>query len=245
MKITTTYNIDNNSPEEKKKFIQNLFDAIVPTYDLLNRVLSGGIDMIWRIHVFRHIKSVKGRRAIDLCCGTGDVSSLLYRKGAELTSLDFSLNMLAKGKKKGALSGQSIAADAGRLPFKDNSFHTATIAFGIRNIPDLDNFIKEVYRILDDAGQLAILELVRPKAKLVGLVYSFYLGSILPLVGGVISGKRVAYKYLSTTIATFIDPNILQNMLREYGFSTVTCHPQTFGISTIMVCDKGKRHDTS
>lgn len=238
MENNASYKIDNKTPEQKKKFIQNLFDSIVPTYDLLNRVLSGGIDMIWRINVFRHIRSVKGKRTIDLCCGTGDISTLLYRKGAQLTSLDFSLHMLKKGKDKGSLPGASIAADASMIPCKDNTFHTATIAFGIRNIPDLDNFIKDVHRVLDNDGQFVILELVRPKVRLVGLVYSFYLGTILPLIGGMISGKRFAYKYLSTTIATFIDPVDLKNLLVTYGFSNVTCYPQTFGIATIIVCNK-------
>ena len=100
MEDNASYKIDNIEPEEKKKFIQSLFNSIVPTYDLLNRVLSGGIDMIWRVNVFRLINNVKGKRAIDLCCGTGDISSLLYRKGAKLTSLDFSLNMLVEGKKR-------------------------------------------------------------------------------------------------------------------------------------------------
>lgn len=238
METNASYKIDNKTPAQKKKFIQNLFDSIVPTYDLLNRVLSGGIDMIWRINVFRHIRSVKGKRTIDLCCGTGDISTLLYRKGAKLASLDFSLHMLKKGKNKGSLPGTSIAADASIIPFKDNTFHTATIAFGIRNIPDLDNFIKDVHRVMDNNGQFVILELVRPKARLVGLVYSFYLGTILPLIGGMISGKRFAYKYLSTTIATFIDPVDLKNLLVKYGFSKVTCYPQTLGIATIIVCNK-------
>jgi demethylmenaquinone methyltransferase / 2-methoxy-6-polyprenyl-1,4-benzoquinol methylase len=238
METNASYKIDNKTPEEKKKFIQNLFDSIVPTYDLLNRVLSGGIDMVWRINVFRHIRSVKGKRTIDLCCGTGDISTLLYRKGAKLTSLDFSLHMLKKGKKKGSLPGTSIAADASIIPFKDNTFHTATIAFGIRNIPDLDNFIKDVHRVLDSNGQFVILELVRPQNKVVGALYSFYLGTILPLIGGAISGKLFAYKYLSTTIATFIDPADLKNMLLHYGFSRVECYPQTFGIATIMVSTK-------
>ena len=238
MEDNASYKIDNIEPEEKKKFIQSLFNSIVPTYDLLNRVLSGGIDMIWRVNVFRLINNVKGKRAIDLCCGTGDISSLLHRKGAKLTSLDFSLNMLVEGKKKGSLSGQSIAADASKIPFRDNTFHTATIAFGIRNIPDLDNFIEDVHRILDVNGQFAILELVRPRNKVIGFLYSVYLGTILPLIGGIISGKRFAYGYLSTTIATFVDPVDLQTMLSEHGFSDIRCSPQTFGVATIITCKK-------
>lgn len=238
MKDKVSYIIDDNTPEQRKKFIQNLFDSIVPTYDLLNRVLSGGIDMIWRINLFRHIKSIRGRRVIDLCCGTGDISRLLARKGARLTSLDFSLNMLEKGRKKGSLPGASIAADASKIPFQDNAFHTATIAFGIRNIPDLHTFIQDVYRVLEPGGQFVILELVRPGHKLIGRLYSFYLGTILPFLGGVISGKPLAYAYLADTIATFVDPADLEHLLAAYGLTNIRHVPQTFGIATIVVCQK-------
>ncbi|MBW1892378.1 MAG: bifunctional demethylmenaquinone methyltransferase/2-methoxy-6-polyprenyl-1,4-benzoquinol methylase UbiE [Deltaproteobacteria bacterium] len=238
MKNPEHYRIDNKTPEHKKKFIQNLFNSIVPTYDLLNHVLSGGIDMIWRTNIFRYLETVKNNPAIDLCCGTGDLSKLLYRKGAKLVSLDFSFNMLEKGNKKVFLQGASVAADASNIPFKNNSFHTATIAFGIRNIPDLDTFIKDVHRVLNNGGQLAILELVKPEHRFIGFLYSFYLGTILPLIGGIISGKQFAYNYLSKTIATFINPFDLQTMLEKYGFSKVKHYPQTLGIATIIICKK-------
>ncbi len=238
MKNHEHYRIDNKTPEQRKKFIQHLFNSIVPTYDFLNHVLSGGIDMIWRANIFRHIQRVRSHLVIDLCCGTGDISKLLHRKGAKLVSLDFSLNMLKKGKNRGFLTEESVAADASKIPFKDNSFHTATIAFGIRNIPDLDSFIKDVHRVLDHGGQFVILELVRPKNRFIGLLYSFYLDTILPLIGGMISGKQFAYDYLSKTIATFINPFDLQAMLEKYGFSKIKHYPQTLGIATIIVCKK-------
>lgn len=238
MKTKISYEIDNRNPEEKKRFIQDLFDSIVPTYDLLNHVLSMGTDVLWRRNIFKHINSVGNRKAIDLCCGTGDLSLLLHKKGAKVVSLDFSMNMLQRGIRKKALKGYPISADASLIPFKDNTFSTATIAFGIRNIPDIDNFIKDAFRVLAPGGQLAILELVRPKNKMVRVFYSFYLHKLLPFIGGIISGEKLAYNYLSKTIATFIDQPELKRMLEKYGFSKVTFHPQTFGVATIIVCEK-------
>jgi demethylmenaquinone methyltransferase/2-methoxy-6-polyprenyl-1,4-benzoquinol methylase len=238
MKSSISYEIDNRNPEEKKRFIQKLFDSIVPTYDLANHVLSMGTDILWRRNIFRHINSVRNERAIDLCCGTGDLSLLLHNKGAEVVSLDFSMNMLRRAVHKKAIKGHAVSADACLIPFHENTFSIATIAFGIRNIPDIDNFIKEVFRVLAPGGQLAILELVRPKNGLIRILYSFYLNKLIPFIGGVISGKKLAYSYLSKTIATFIDQPDLKMILNEHGFNKVMFHPQTLGVATIIVCEK-------
>jgi demethylmenaquinone methyltransferase/2-methoxy-6-polyprenyl-1,4-benzoquinol methylase len=136
------------------------------------------------------------------------------------------------------VKGHPIAADACLIPFKDNTFSVATIAFGIRNIPDIDNFIKDVFRVLAPGGQLAILELVRPENNFIRIVYTFYLNKLLPFIGGVISGRKLAYTYLSKTISTFIDQPDLKIMLNQHGFNKVTFHPQTLGVATIIVCEK-------
>lgn len=232
------YELNNKNPDDKKRFIRHLFNSIVPTYDLLNHLLSFGTDILWRKRIFRHIHSVKETLALDLCCGTGDLSLLLTKSGARTVSLDFSLNMLKKGKQKNALAGYCVAADASRLPFRDNIFNTATIAFGIRNIPDLHVFIKDVYRTLAPGGEFAILELVRPKNALIKKLYPLYLRRIMPLVGGIISGRLFAYKYLSKTIETFVDTDELHTILEEYGFKNTSHYHQTFGVAAIIVCKK-------
>ena len=116
------YEIDNHHPQNRKRFIQQLFDAIVPTYDLLNRVLSMGTDVVWRRNIFRHIPAVRGQKVVDLCCGTGDLSALLHQKGGRVVSLDFSLKMLKRGIEKKALSDRPLAADASLLHFKSQTF---------------------------------------------------------------------------------------------------------------------------
>jgi len=238
MKINTTYEMNNDTPEERKRSIRNMFDAIVPTYDLLNRLLSFGIDRFWRKHIFRYLKDVKGCRVIDLCCGTGDLSLLLHEKGAMVTSLDFSLKMLQKGLARGTLKHGALVADACHIPVKDNTFTVATIAFGIRNIPDLDNFLGEVRRVLAPGGQLAILELVRPEIKWVRSLLSFYLTTWLPFIGGLISGKPGAYKYLSGTIASFVSHADLSIILERNGFVRNAHFPQTLNVATIMISEK-------
>jgi demethylmenaquinone methyltransferase / 2-methoxy-6-polyprenyl-1,4-benzoquinol methylase len=239
MKSQFAYELNNINPEDKKRFIKNLFDDIVPTYDILNHLLSFGTDKLWRRRIFRKIRPVKNRRALDLCCGTGDLSLLLQRHGAQTVSLDFSLNMLSRGRQRNTLLGDCVAADASRLPFTDASFGVTTIAFGIRNIPDLNVFIGDVYRVLEHGGEFAILELVRPGNRLVKMIYAIYLNKLLPLIGGIVSGKRMAYKYLSTTIRTFVDPEDLKLMLEQSGFRNVSIYPQTFSVAAIIVCEKG------
>lgn len=238
MDSQSDYQVDNRNPQERKLFVRNLFDSIVPGYDALNHLLSFGTDVLWRKDLVRRLGPVEGDVVLDLCCGTGDVSRLLHRRGAGTVSLDFSREMIEAGVRKGALSGHAVAGDATLLPFVDSAFDAVTIAFGVRNIPDLDRFVAETCRVLKPGGRLAILELVRPENSVVRLGYSFYLARVLPFVGGTLSGKRFAYRYLSDTIATFIHPNALAEMLAGQGFADIEHHPRTFGVATIIVCRK-------
>ena len=236
MPTPVAYEVNNESPQERKRFIRKLFDSIVPTYDLLNHLLSFGSDGRWRKDLVKKTDVQKGELVIDLCCGTGDVSRLLSERGAKTVSLDFSLEMLRRGVKKKALAGDSIMGDACTLPFKSDTFDAATIAFGIRNLPDLDRFMQEVHRILKPGGKLTILELVRPESNVVRVFYSFYLRNVLPIIGGIMSGKLFAYRYLSGTIATFVHPVTLQEMLENHGFGSISHSPKTIGVATIIVC---------
>jgi demethylmenaquinone methyltransferase / 2-methoxy-6-polyprenyl-1,4-benzoquinol methylase len=233
-----TYKINNDSPQAKKRFVRGLFDAIVPTYDLLNHVLSFGTDILWRRNIFRHIQTVKGKPVIDLACGTGDLSLLLVNHGAAVVSLDFSLAMLEKGIQKKAICHHPVAGDATSLPFADNTFAVATIAFGIRNIPDINVFITEVFRVLASGGELVILELTRPGNPLMRFGYTFYLTKLLPLIGGLVSGHREAYQYLARTISTFIRPDDIRKMLLDHGFASTRLIPQCFGVAAIIIAKK-------
>jgi len=234
----SSYEINNSDPSEKKRYIRSMFDSIVPTYDLLNRVLSGGIDNFWRKDLVRMTAGPGSKRILDLCCGTGDLTRQLVKGGGELFSLDFSFNMLKKGIEKGWLSGENISADAGKLPFKSTSFDFLTIAFGIRNIPDVDVFLGESLRVLKPGGKLLILELTRPDNRFVRFFYNLYLTKILPFIGGILSGKREAYGYLAGSISTFLDRDTLIERIKTSGFKSVDYKRKTFGVATIYICGK-------
>jgi len=232
------YEINNTDPSEKKRYIRLMFDSIFPTYDLLNRVLSGGIDNLWRKDLVRMIGSGAGKKILDICCGTGDLTRHLVKNGGGVYSLDFSFNMIAKGVERGWLSGMNISADAVNLPFKNRSFDFITIAFGIRNIPDVDIFLSESYRVLKPEGRLYILEMTRPDNMFVRFFYNLYLTKIVPFIGGVLSGKHEAYRYLAGSISTFLDRDTLIERIKHAGFSNVDYKRKTLGVATIYICGK-------
>jgi len=231
------YEINNTNPSEKKRYIRSMFDSIVPTYDLLNRILSLGIDNLWRRDLVK-IAGLKNKIVLDLCCGTGDLTRQIIKSNGKVISLDFSFNMLKKGKERGWLTGDNLSADACALPFKNSVFDFLTIAFGIRNIPDIDIFLAESLRVLKPDGKLLILELTRPDNILVRFFYNLYLGKILPFIGGIISGKDEAYSYLAGSISTFLEREMLIQRIKNSGFTEVSYKKKTFGIATIYICKK-------
>ena len=237
--IQLTYERLDADPDVKKRFIRHLFNGIVPTYDLLNRVLSLGIDQVWRREVTHLFYPLSGKKILDLCCGTGDLSFMLRNKGAKTVSIDFSRRMIQKGIEKNALDDFAAVSDASFLPYQDETFQGATIAFGIRNIPDIHPFLLEVSRVLVPGGRFVILELVRPKNPIIHYLYRCYLNGFLPLVGRLISGDKTAYRYLAKTIATFIDPLELGDLLKANGFDNIRIKPKTLGVAAIISCEKG------
>jgi demethylmenaquinone methyltransferase/2-methoxy-6-polyprenyl-1,4-benzoquinol methylase len=232
------YRIDNASPGERKRFIRRMFGSIAPSYDAANRILTLGIDMSWRRSMVKSLGAIGGKTALDLCCGTGDVVRLLMREGARVVALDFCHAMIVRGREKGNIGAEAVMADASSLPFRDNTFDLLTMAFGIRNIPDIDNFIAEAGRVLKPNGILSILELTRPEHRAVAFLYGLYLGWVLPLAGWVISGRRQAYRYLAGTIATFIDVEALEGRISGHGFSRISRSGRSLGIATVITCRK-------
>ncbi len=226
--------IDTTASGKRKRMVLALFDAIAPTYDLLNRVLSFGLDQAWRRDAANRFGPLKGKKILDLCCGTGDLTDILRHKGAVPTSLDFSEKMIRKGMEKKALDKRAVVSDASSLPFKDNAFDGATVAFGVRNIPDLTHFIEEANRVLAPGGMLVILELVRPKSPFIKPVYHAYLNGLIPLIGKMISKNSWAYDYLAQTIGTFIDPEILIKMLAAGGFKNIRHSSRTLGVAAVI-----------
>jgi len=238
MKEQLEYRINNTNPGPRKKFIRETFDNIAETYDVLNRVLSFGVDMSWRRFAVRLLGDVRQRAILDLCSGTGDFTSMLSAKGAWVVAVDFSLEMLRKGKEAGRIEERAVAADVSRLPLKDGYFDAAIIAFGVRNIPDINIFIDELFRVLREDGELVVLELTRPHNVFVRALYRIYLTLGLPIIGGIISGNPRAYRYLSKTIESFIDPEHLAKMLERGGFGQIRIFRRFFGIATVLHCSR-------
>lgn len=225
-----------------------MFAAISRRYDLLNRVLSLGVDRGWRRQTVQAISRPPGgdheqpRRVVDLCCGTGDLSVALASCGHDVTGVDFCHEMLVIGRRKGALLGEAaprmVEADALALPFPDGSYDGATVAFGVRNLQDLGRGLAEAARILRPGGTLAVLEFGRPRGAVLKGLYRIYLNGVVPLVGRLISRNRRAYEYLSSSIQTFEDQEAFPRHLRQAGFTRIACTDLTGGIAALYTARK-------
>lgn len=215
-------------PEEtdkKAQTIQQMFSEIAPRYDLLNRVLSAGVDRSWRVATVKAALARNPGRVLDLATGTGDMA-LLLKKVAPKTEViggDFAPPMLELARQKAQKAGLSISfieADALDLPFPNNHFDAVTVAFGFRNFADYSRALVELNRVLAPAGRLCILDFPPPPKSRLGLLYGFYFTRILPLVGGLVSGSASAYRYLPESVRRFPDPPRLAAMMDLAGFST-------------------------
>lgn len=212
--------------------IAEMFDRIHTRYDLLNHVLSGGLDFLWRRRAVREVGVQKGERVLDLCCGTGDLSQEFARAGAQVTGVDFAAGMLGLARKKYPQL-EFFEGDATQVPL-DGPFDVAALAFGPRNIHDLQALWREMRRLVRPGGRVMSLELTRPHGVL-GWFHGLYLRYVLPRLGTVISGDNSAYNYLCNTIAHFMDREQLTQSMRDGGLQNVRSIPLTFGIVTVHV----------
>ena len=211
-----------------------MFDAIAPRYDLLNHLLSAGIDKRWRSRAIESLRLTGRETLIDVCTGTADVA--LAATGARrVLGVDFAGAMLAIGLDKVRKRGQErrialARGDAMRLPAADGSADAVTVAFGIRNVQRADVGCAEMARVLRPGGRLAILEFGMPRLPGVSSLYRWYFSRVLPFIGRRISGHTAAYSYLPASVGTFPPPAEFVTLLRQTGFSEVRAVPLTFGI---------------
>ena len=238
--------------------VQQMFDTIAPTYDRANHLLSAGIDRYWwtrTARVFRPILQHPETVTLDLCCGTGDMTLALLKHRpkpaseksaivsavvegpavdpssdpAPILAIDFSHQMLSRGAEKFRPHNIiPIEADALHLPLADASVDLVTSAFGFRNLANYEEGLAELHRILRPGGQLGILEANQPEG-LTGALYNLYFKTILPKLGGLISGQRAAYTYLPTSVERFPRPPRMLQLLRNAGFTNATWTSYTFG----------------
>jgi demethylmenaquinone methyltransferase / 2-methoxy-6-polyprenyl-1,4-benzoquinol methylase len=210
--------------------VRAMFDRIVPRYDLMNRLMTGGRDVAWRRLAVR--EALRGRslakvRILDVATGTGDLALALRSAGAaDVVGLDFSAPMLAEAiRKEAAVVGDRriswIEGDAMSLPFADESFDAVTVAFGLRNMPSYPAALGEMSRVLRPAGTLVCLETTPLRAPVLRAAFEWYFARVVPIVGGALSGDADAYRYLPASAAAFPDAEALGQMMLEAGFATV------------------------
>jgi demethylmenaquinone methyltransferase/2-methoxy-6-polyprenyl-1,4-benzoquinol methylase len=222
--------------------VWRMFDRIAPTYDLVNRLLSFGLDIRWRKKVATHMPGERDMVLLDLATGTGDQVISLVQTGrfTEAVGMDMSAGMLEKGREKVAQLQLSdtitmLDGDATNMPLADGRFDAVTISFGIRNVVHVERALAEMCRVLKPGGRAIILEFSLPESALVRAGHLFYLRHILPLVGGLVSGDRDAYRYLNTTIEAFPYGAAFCDLMTGAGFKSATPHRLTLGVATIYV----------
>jgi demethylmenaquinone methyltransferase / 2-methoxy-6-polyprenyl-1,4-benzoquinol methylase len=226
------------SEQEASRRVRDMFTRIAPRYDLLNHLLSGQMDRLWRARVAREMRPIlqrPGAVVLDLCCGTGDLAFALGRRAkARIIGADFSHTMLVRARVKathtnGGARMEFFEADALRLPFADGSFDLITAAFGFRNLANYEDGLREMLRLLKPGGTLGILEFAEPAPGMLGDLYRFYTRNVLPKIGGLISGDRDAYAYLPKSVARFFLPEELAGLIRSVGYEHVRYVLMTLG----------------
>ena len=234
--------------DKQPERISSMFDAIAHRYDLLNRLLSGGLDILWRKNAIRALDLRAGETVVDLCTGTGDLAIEAIHSGAgRVVGLDFSGEMLRFGAKKLARRSlgtrvRLVQADAMHIPLKDVSADAATVAFGIRNVEHPEQACADLFRVLRPGGRFAILEFGIPPNPLIRRAYLWYFHHILPRVGRLISGHTSAYTYLPASVSSFPEPPRLSALLENVGFRAVRAVPLTFGVVYLYVARKPPLH---
>ena len=226
---------------EKRAYVRTVFGEIAPRYDLLNHLLSLNIDKLWRRRALRALEwdRAPDGRYLDLCAGTLDVGAELIRRAGFrgfIVGADFAVPMLQAGAGKAPRDRLApVGADAQLLPLRDGAMDGATVAFGIRNVASLDVALREVHRVLAPGARFVILEFTTPRSTVIRTGYHFYFHHLLPLIGGLISGHRTAYKYLPKSVAHFPAEPELAKRMTAAGFADVQWESLSFGIAAIHV----------
>lgn len=232
--------------EAASRWVRGMFGRVAARYDLLNHLLAFNLDKHWRARTVARVEDVlarPGAKALDLCCGTGDVLLSLAARGgaAAVYGSDFCHPMLIEAQRKIAsrkLRSPLFEADALALPLASASFDLITIAFGFRNLANYGGGLKELARVLKPGGVLAILEFSQPTNRPFAALYGFFSARVLPWIGGMISGSPDAYSYLPESIRKFPGAEDLARQIRAAGFASVDFERLTFGAVALHVAKK-------
>lgn len=222
--------------------VRSMFGEIAPRYDFLNHLLSGGVDIYWRWRTVRKVPITNQAPVLDVCTGTGDLA-LAYVKRTEspVIGADFCHQMLDIGRQKAERQGYSkqltfIEADTQKLPFPDDTFQIVTVAFGLRNVSNTDQGLREMTRVCQPGGKVAILEFTTPRWQPFKAIYQWYFRNVLPKIGQLLMrNTKSAYEYLPESVGEFPAYQALADKMTAAGLSQVQFYPLTFGIATLYV----------
>lgn len=241
--MTEPFVTDETHPRgaiESATTVRTMFDRIVPRYDAMNHLMTGGMDIRWRTMVARKAAMVGDRRSsdvLDVATGTGDLAFAIRRAGVStVVGIDFSPEMIAAAQEKGRKRGSDVTfqvGDAMHLPFADGSFDACTVSFGLRNMPDYGAAIAEMTRVLRPGGRFICLEMTPLRRPITGPLFRFYFERLVPLVGGMVSGDFGAYRYLPKSVASFPPAHELVEIMRNAGLTDVTY--QLLGFGTVAI----------
>jgi demethylmenaquinone methyltransferase/2-methoxy-6-polyprenyl-1,4-benzoquinol methylase len=230
---------DQQRIRERKKQVREMFDGIARRYDLLNHLLSAGVDIYWRRRALAQVRQ-RPERMLDLATGTGDFAAAAVRLRPErIVGVDVALNMLRLGAGKLAAGRQHdpgirlMGGDAEELPFRESCFDLVTAAFGVRNFGCIPAGLSEAWRVLRPGGEILVLDFSEPSAPLFRSLYRFYFNRVLPVVGGAVSGNRRAYAYLPQSVGVFPQGAAFLELLAGAGFVDTAATSLSLGISSI------------
>jgi demethylmenaquinone methyltransferase/2-methoxy-6-polyprenyl-1,4-benzoquinol methylase len=213
-----------------------MFDRIADRYDLMNRLMTAGLDGRWRRGAVSALGLRAGDRALDLGCGTGDLAAAMRRAGAAVVGVDVAGAMLRRGVVKEP-SLVPVLADARHLPFRDSAFDAVGTAFTVRNVPDLPTALAEVRRVLRPGGRFAVLDLTRPEPSTAARLFRLYTDRMIPLAGGLISGDFAAYRYLAASVRSFVSGQELRAAVLDAGFARVSLRRLAPGEVTLLLAN--------
>jgi demethylmenaquinone methyltransferase/2-methoxy-6-polyprenyl-1,4-benzoquinol methylase len=220
----------------QKARMRAMFDSVAPRYDLLNHFLSAGVDRGWRRRAVRELALRPGERLLDLCAGTGDLGlgAIEWEPRLSVIGIDLARAMLLRGERKRRTEAFAfVQGDAEQLPFPDASFDAAAVGFGIRNVGSRERAFREAVRVLRPGGRLAVLEFTLPNREPLRRLYLAYFNHVLPRLGGWVSGRPEAYRYLPASVTTFPEPAVLARELEGAGFARVHWHLLSGGIAAL------------